>query len=55
MGMNRQADIGGVRAHFDCQRRFRDEVSRRRSDDAAPNNSLVFFIEQDLGNALIAA
>jgi hypothetical protein len=53
--MDRQADIGGVGAHFYRERRFGDEVPRRRPHDAAPDDPRVFFVEQDFGDALIAA
>ena len=35
MRMDRQADVGGVGAHFDRKRRFGDQVARGRPDDAA--------------------
>ena len=55
MGMDREADVRGVGAHFDCKRRFRDEVACRRPNDAAPDDPLMFLVEQDFGDALIAA
>jgi hypothetical protein len=54
MWMDRKANIGGVGAHFDRKRCFRYQVSRRRSDDAAPDDTLMLLIEQDFGDALIS-
>ena len=34
--MNREADIAGVGAHLDGQRRLGDEVPGVRTDDAGP-------------------
>ncbi len=55
MGVDRQTNIRGIGAHFDRKRRFGDEVSGRRSNNTTPDNSLVFFVEQDFGDALITS
>jgi hypothetical protein len=45
--MDREAYVRRIGAHFDCKRGFGDEVSRRWSDDAAPDDTLMFLVEQD--------
>ena len=52
--MNRQADIGRVRAHLDRQRDLRDQLARVRADDAAAEHAMRLGIEQQLGEAFVA-
>jgi hypothetical protein len=52
--MDRETDVGGIGAHFDRKRSFRDDVSRRRSDAAASDDTLMFLFEHDFCDALIA-
>jgi hypothetical protein len=49
------ADIHGVRAHLDGQRDFADHVACVRADDAAADDAMGFGVEQQLGEAFVAA
>ena len=53
--MDRQADILGIGAEFDGQRCLSDEVASGGPDNPAADDALSGFVEQDLGQALVAA
>ena len=53
--MDRQADILGVSAEFDRERSLSDQIASRGADDSAADDALGGFVEQDLGQALVAA
>ena len=55
VGMDGQADVPGVRAHLDGERRLRDEVAGVRPDDAGSEQSPGLRIEQYLGQAFAPA
>jgi hypothetical protein len=48
------ADIGGVAAHFDRQADFTDQVAGVGADDAATDDAMRCFVEDQLGEALRA-
>src|SRR5271154_3175608 len=54
MGMYGEADVFGLGAHFDRQRRLRDKVAGVGPDDAAADQPLGLFVPQGLGQPLVA-
>src|SRR5215467_10976001 len=55
MRMDRESDIGGLGAHLDRERYFRNEISRVRRDDAAADDAMRRFVENELREAFGAA
>src|SRR6185295_19304934 len=55
VGVDGEADVGGVGAHFDGERGFGDQVTGGRADDAAADHLLRRRVEEHLGGALVAA
>ena len=55
VGVDGQADVGGVGAHLDGQRGLGDEVAGVGADDAAADDPVGGLVEQHLGHALVAA
>ena len=53
--MDGLADVDGVGAHLDGQRDLADHVAGVGADDAAADDAVGFFIEDQLGEALVAA
>ena len=54
MRMNRQADIGRVGTHFDCQRHFGNQIAGAGADNTGAQNSTSLLIKQQFGEAVIA-
>jgi len=54
MRMDRQANIGCVGTHLDGKRNFSDELAGIRTDDAAADHSVSVWIEEQLGESLVA-
>jgi chromosome condensin MukBEF ATPase and DNA-binding subunit MukB len=52
--MDRLADIGCVRAHLDRQTDFADQVAGIQTDDAAADDAMRYFVEDELGEAFVA-
>ena len=50
-----RADVGGVGAHLDRERDLADQVAGVRADDAAADDAVRRLVEQQLGEALVAA
>src|SRR5258708_39905489 len=46
MGVNGQADVGGIGAHFDRQCHFGDQVAGIGADDARADNAAALLVEQ---------
>src|SRR5437016_2025047 len=55
MRMNRFADIDRVATHFDRETHFANEIAGVRADDAAADATMVGLVEQELGEAFVAA
>ena len=55
MGVDGEAYVLGARAQLDRQRGLGDQVSGRRADNAAADQALGLFVEQQLGHAFVAA
>ena len=49
------ADVDRVGAHLDRQRDLADQVAGVRADDAAADDAVRLRVEQQLGEALVAA
>jgi hypothetical protein len=54
MRMDRQADIGCIGTHLDGKSDFADELTGIRTDDAAADHSVSVWIEEQLGESLVA-
>ena len=54
MRMNRQADIGRVRAHLQRQPNLGDQVTCVWTDNAASKETSARLVEQQLGKTLVA-
>ena len=54
MGMDGEADVLGVAAHLDRQRRLGDQVAGVGADDAAADQPAARLVPQRLGQALVA-
>ena len=55
VGVDGEADVGGVGAHLDGQRGLGDEVAGVGADDPGADDPVVGLVEEDLGQALVAA
>ena len=55
MGVDGQADVGGVGAHLDGQGGLGDQLAGVGADHAGADEALVRLVEQQLGHALAAA
>src|ERR1700737_4433894 len=55
MGMDGFADVDGIATHFDRKADLADQVSGMGADDAAAENAMVGFVEQELGETLVTA
>src|SRR5207344_2627895 len=55
MGMDGFADVDGIATHFDREADLADQLSGMGADDAAAENAMVGFVEQELGETLVAA
>ena len=55
MGMDGEADVGGIRAHFYGVGDFGDEFAGVGADDAGADDAFGFVVEDQLGDALAAA
>src|ERR1019366_10489249 len=55
MGVDRETDVRCIGAHFDCECGLGNQIPRRRSNDAAADNPLVFLVEQHLFYAFVPA
>jgi len=53
--MDRAADVHRIRPHLDRQCDLADEIAGVRADDAAADDALRLLVEQQLGEALVAA
>jgi hypothetical protein len=53
--MDRFADISCVRAHFDGETDFADQVAGIQTHDAATNHPMRFLVEQELREAFVTA
>ena len=53
--MDRAADVDRVRAHLDRERDLADQIARVRADDAAADDPVRRFVEQELREAFVAA
>ena len=53
--MDREADVRGVRAHLDCERRLGNEVASRRPHNTAADDALAGLIEQSFRDAFVAS
>ena len=53
VGVDGQADVGGVGADLDGQRGFGDEVAGVGADDPGADDPVVGLVEQHLGQALV--
>ena len=53
--MDRLADVDRIAAHLDREANLADQIARMGADDAAAEQSVVRFVEQKLGEALVAA
>src|ERR1700752_4989060 len=55
MRMDGFADIRRFAAHLDCEADLADEIARMRSDDPPTDDAMGRRVEQQFGEALIAA
>ncbi len=55
MRMDRLADVDRIAAHLDGEADFADQVARVRADDAAADAAVRRLVEQQLGEAFVAA
>ena len=55
MRMDRLADVDRIAAHLDREAHFADQVAGVRADDAAADAAMRRFVEQQLGEAFVAA
>ena len=53
--MDGLADVDRVGAHLDRQRDLADQVAGVRADDAAADDAVRLVVEQQLGEAFVAA
>ena len=54
MRMDGLADVDRIASHLDGEANLADQVARMGADDAAAEHAVVGFIEQELGEALVA-
>src|SRR2546430_16799780 len=55
MRMDGLADVDGIAAHLDREADLADQVARMGADDAAAEHAVIGRVEQELGEALVAA
>ena len=55
VGVDGEADVGGVRPHLDREPGLGHELAGIRADDAAAQQAVGRLVEQELGHALVAA